>query len=68
MGQDMRVRTKPPSLSPGETIGVAALASAFAPGVPPVLLSAFQRGIDALHHLGYQVRIAPHVLEAAPGS
>jgi muramoyltetrapeptide carboxypeptidase LdcA involved in peptidoglycan recycling len=67
MGKDMRV-TKPPRLVPGDTIGIAASASAFAPTVPPVLLSAFQRGLDWLRRVGYEVRIAPHVLNAGTGS
>lgn len=56
--------TKPPRLVPGDTIGIAAPASALAPAVPPVLLPAFRRGVDVLRHLGYRVRIAPHVLDA----
>lgn len=64
----MLVCTKPPRLAPGDVIGIAAPASAFAPAVPPVLLAAFQRGLDNLRRNGYAVRIAPHVLQAEPGS
>jgi muramoyltetrapeptide carboxypeptidase len=68
MAEALPVRTKQPRLAPGDTIGIVAPASAFAPAVPPVLLPTFQRGIDALRHLGYQVRIAPHVLDAGSGT
>jgi muramoyltetrapeptide carboxypeptidase len=68
MAKESRVCTRPPRLVPGDTIGIAAPASAFAPAVPPVLLAAFQRGLDFLRRDGYEVRIAPHVLDAGTGS
>lgn len=66
--RDSRVATRPPRLAPGATIGIVAPASAFGPVVPAVLLPAFHRALDYLRHAGYQVRLAPKLLDHEAGA
>jgi muramoyltetrapeptide carboxypeptidase len=52
-GRNMR---KPPALKPGDTVAVVALSAAIEP-------AALERGIEALHTLGYRTRLSGHVTD-----
>ena len=49
---------KPPALTPGDTVGVVAVAAALDSG-------GLERGAAVLRELGYRVKLSPHVLDKA---